>query len=79
MKERFYANMEAGISENMGADFEPFTDIPVEQIAVDSLNGFELPISERELSELLNEAEALEIQPYEEIEPSDIEPFDPRQ
>jgi len=49
------------------ADFTPFDDVIV----------VEIPVSEQGLSELLAEAEALELQPFDE--PLMIEPLDPNQ
>ena len=68
MSEDFDGDMDtsAAIAANTDVDIsiEPIADIPVEQPVV--TEGLESPISEQELSELQNEAEALEIQPYEE-------------
>jgi len=55
------------VSESI--DIEPLADIPVEESAIDtmdSLNDIEPPISEQEMSELQNEAEALAIEPLDE-------------
>jgi hypothetical protein len=49
------------------AGIEPLDDIPVdESVSMDSANELESPISEQELTELQNEAAALEIQPLDE-------------
>jgi hypothetical protein len=67
--------MDEGLEENASSDLpasdstdinvEPLVEIPVEEAAMDSLNETEQPIPEQEMAELQNEAEALEIEPYE--------------
>jgi len=55
-------------SDEGNTDFEPLDEVIV----------VELPISEQELSELMGEVEALELQPFEDVEPF-VEPLDPIQ
>jgi len=72
--ERFYesdieilTSPSLGISvDDMDSVFEPFDDVSV----------IEILISEQELSDLLDEAAVLELQPFEELEPFN-EAFDP--
>jgi len=50
-------------------DVEPLADIPIEEAPIDTMDGLnetEPPISEPELTELQNEAEALAIEPLDE-------------
>ena len=55
----------------MARDFETNFDSPTNSEPLDGIIVIDTPISENELSELLNEVEALEIQPFEDIEPLD--------
>jgi hypothetical protein len=62
-------------SESMEVTIEPITDIPVEEpVIMESINDLAPPISEQEISELQNEAAAMEIEPLEEaiIEQPDV-------
>jgi len=54
-------------SERADINSEPLADVPVEEITMDSLNDLEPPISDQEMSELQNGAEALEIQPFDDV------------
>jgi len=60
-------SVDSGVTDSL--DVEPLADIPVEEAPIetmDSLNESEPPISEPELAELQNEAEALAIEPLDE-------------
>ena len=48
-------------TEELNTEFEPFDNINIEEV----------PISGQEIAELLNEAEALDIQPFEDAEALD--------
>jgi hypothetical protein len=58
------ASSDLAANEGMDIEIEPLTDIPATEMA--TMGEMEAPISEQELSELQNEAEALEIQPLDE-------------
>lgn len=57
---------ESGESVDIGID--PLADFPTGQSARDDLNDAESPISEQDLAELQNEAETLDIQPFDDAE-----------
>ncbi|MCL2028642.1 MAG: hypothetical protein FWG79_09210 [Bacteroidales bacterium] len=72
MNENFDTNFESSIGTNSIEIFEPNVDfVPLDDMAV-----VELPLSEQELSELMGEVEALELQPFEELEPIQEVPID---
>ena len=60
---------DGGMNISVDTNIEPVADIPVEEPVV--MEELESPIPAQELSELQNEADALEIQPLEE--PSSLE------
>jgi hypothetical protein len=65
MDEDIDACIEADSGAAGSLDVEPLSDTSFEEAVLDSTNENESPISEQELTELQNEAETLDIQPYE--------------
>ena len=68
MDECFDSGIDSDFSDSLDIDIEPVVDIPIEEPAMENFDDFEPSESESELTELQNEAEALEIEPFEEVE-----------